>query len=119
MKTIYKAIFIFSVALFAQNVTAQKATISGTVTDSQSPLPGATIILSNNQKATTDFSGYFTIQDVRSGSLELQIAYIGYETKNIKVEVKDNQRVSLGIIRLETNSKELSESSCKRNEPKK
>ncbi|RKR04827.1 TonB-dependent receptor [Flavobacterium sp. 90] len=109
MKTIYKAIFIFSVALFAQNVTAQKATISGTVTDSQSPLPGATIILSNNQKATTDFSGYFTIQDVRSGSLELQIAYIGYETKNIKVEVKDNQRVSLGIIRLETNSKELSE----------
>ncbi|WP_337966061.1 TonB-dependent receptor [uncultured Flavobacterium sp.] len=109
MKTIYKAIFIFSVALFAQNMTAQKATISGTVTDSQSPLPGATIILSNNQKATTDFSGYFTIQDVRSGSLELQIAYIGYETKNIKVEVKDNQHVSLGIIRLETNSKELSE----------
>jgi len=109
MKTIYKAIFIFSVAFFAQNMTAQKATISGTVTDSQSPLPGATIILSNNQKATTDFSGYFTIQDVRSGSLELQIAYIGYETKNIKVEVKDNQHVSLGIIRLETNSKELSE----------
>ncbi|SNR46949.1 TonB-dependent receptor [Flavobacterium sp. ov086] len=109
MKTIYKAIFIFSVALFAQNMTAQKATISGTVTDSQSPLPGATIILSNNQKATTDFSGYFTIQDVRSGSLELQIAYIGYETKNIKIEVKDNQQVRLGIIRLETNSKELSE----------
>lgn len=109
MKTIYKAIFIFSVALFTQNMTAQKGTISGTITDTQSPLPGATILLSNNQKATTDFSGAFSIQDVRSGSFELQISYIGYEVKTIKVEIKDNQKLNLGIIQLSTNSKELNE----------
>lgn len=109
MKTIYKAIFIFLAILFAQNMTAQKGTISGTITDSQSPLPGATIILSNNQKTTTDFSGAFTIQDVRPGNFELQIAYIGYETKTIAVEIKDNQKISLGIITLTTNSKELNE----------
>ncbi|WP_264551117.1 TonB-dependent receptor [Flavobacterium sp. N2038] len=109
MKTIYKAIFILSLLLFAENMTAQKATIRGTITDSQSPLPGATIILSNNQKATTDFSGYFTIQDVRAGSFDLQISYIGYEVKTIRIEVKDNEQLNLGIIRLETNSKELNE----------
>jgi TonB-dependent receptor len=98
-----------TVALFTSNVIAQKTTISGTITDAQSSLPGATIILSNNQKATTDFNGFFTIQDIRSGSFELEIAYIGYEVKRIKVELKDNQHLDLGIIALEVNSKELTE----------
>lgn len=109
MRTIFKAIFIFSVVLFTSKMSAQKATLSGTVTDAQSPLPGATILLSNNQKATTDFNGYFSIQDVRSGSVELQISYIGYAAKSIRIEVKDNQHLNLGLIALETNSKELSE----------
>lgn len=109
MKTIYKVFIIFSITLLTQKIAAQKATISGTVTDAQSPLPGASIILSNNQKATTDFSGEFTINDVKSGSLELQISYIGYELKTIKIEIKENQQLNLGVISLKTNSKELNE----------
>jgi TonB-dependent receptor len=109
MKTIYQAIFIFSVALFSQKIAAQNATISGTITDVQSPLPGATIVLSKNQKVTTDFSGDFIINDITAGSLELQISYIGYEIKTIKVDIKENERLNLGIITLRASSKQLNE----------
>ncbi len=110
MKTIYQAVFILSVVLFTQKIGAQNATISGAITDAQSPLPGATVVLSErNQKTTTDFSGNFIIKDISSGSVELQISYIGYEVKIIKVQVKENERLNLGLITLNTNSKQLNE----------
>jgi TonB-dependent receptor len=109
MITFYKAIIIFSVALFAQKNIAQNATIRGTITDAQSPLPGATIVLSKSQKTTTDFSGDFIINDITEGNLELQISYIGYETKIIEVKIKENERLNLGVITLMASSKVLNE----------
>ncbi|KVV15524.1 TonB-dependent receptor [Flavobacterium sp. TAB 87] len=109
MKRILKFTVFFSALFLVQNLNAQNATINGNISDNQSPLPGATIALSNNQKVTTDFNGDFTIQDIKSGSLEMKISYIGYEAKIIKIAINDNQQVNLGIIKLEPNSKELNE----------
>jgi TonB-dependent receptor len=109
MKTIYKAILIFSVALFTQKIAAQNAIITGTITDAQSPLPEATIVLSKNQKVTSDFSGDFVINDITAGNLELQISYIGYEVKIIEIKIKENEHLNLGLIILKANSKELNE----------
>lgn len=109
MKKIYQAILIFSIVICTQKAIAQNATISGIVTDAQSPLPGASILQGSYQKATADWTGSFTIKKIHTGSFELQISYLGYETKTITGEIKENEQLNLGTIILSPNSTKLNE----------
>lgn len=109
MKKIYKAIIILSIVIFAPKASAQNATISGTITDSQSPLPGASVTQGKFQKASADWAGAFIIKKIPSGSFELQISYIGYETKTITGNIKENEQLNLGTIVLSPSSTKLNE----------
>ena len=65
----------------AQNISQ---TVRGTVLDkiSQSPLPGAVVMLVNSQPiiaATTDGQGKFTLQNVPVGKQSVKITYFGYK----------------------------------------
>jgi hypothetical protein len=64
------------------------SSVRGHVTDrlSHSPLPGATIKLagSNPLLATaSDLNGYFSLENVPTGRVTLEISYVGYETATI------------------------------------
>ncbi|OCB76148.1 TonB-dependent receptor [Flavobacterium crassostreae] len=109
MRTVYKILVIFGIAMLAQKVSAQNATVTATVADAQSPLPGATVVLSTNHSTTTDFTGEFVINDIKPGAYQLQISYIGYALKVLDITLKPNQRLNLGMVYLTTNSKELNE----------
>ncbi len=60
-------------------------TVTGTVTESQGPLPGVNIIVKGTQNGTTtDFDGRYTISNVAEDAI-LVFSYIGFITKEVLV----------------------------------
>ena len=77
---------------------AQMKTVSGTIIaeDNQSPLSGATVKIRGTRRITqTDANGKFSIQ-ASEGEI-LQISYVGYTTKDIKVGSAPSINVKLGV----------------------
>lgn len=83
---------------------AKTGLIKGKLLDEKSnePVIGATIVLldQNNSilKGTiTDIKGDFALKNLETGKYPLQISYIGYKTKELSVEVKENKPIDLSI----------------------
>ncbi|MFB9056187.1 SusC/RagA family TonB-linked outer membrane protein [Mariniflexile ostreae] len=69
---------------------AQAQNITGTVSDANGPLPGASVIVKGtSQGATTDFDGKFTLENVVSNAT-LKVSFVGYAAKEMPV---NNQTV--------------------------
>lgn len=96
----------FAIAVFLMTVTAfSQGTITGTVLDgdSNSPLPGATVMVKGTTNGTSsDFDGNFTIS-VSSATGTLVVSYIGFDSKQISFTASGN----IGSIVLEPNTEEL------------
>ncbi|WP_318310520.1 SusC/RagA family TonB-linked outer membrane protein [Flagellimonas crocea] len=70
-------------------------TVSGTVSDANGPLPGASVLVKGTTNGTqTDFDGNFTLNDVASGAT-LVFSYIGYKTQEIAVNGQSTINVTL------------------------
>ncbi len=80
--------------LFMTQLMAQQS-VSGSVSDSDGPLPGATIVVQGtNDGVSTDFDGNFSIQ-ANAGDV-LEISYVGFQTQLITVSAnQDNISVIL------------------------
>ena len=73
---------------------AQSGSVSGTVSDSDGPLPGATVVVKGtNTGVTTDFDGNFSIQ--ASGDDVLVVSYVGFESQEVGVSNQTNISVVL------------------------
>lgn len=73
--------------LFVVGFVHAQITVTGTVMDGKfgGPLPGATVKVKGTTTGTqTDFDGNFSIK-VQDGNAELEISFMGYETKTLKV----------------------------------
>ena len=70
-------------------------TITGKVVDKDGlPLPGVSVaVAGKDQQAQTDANGQFKIQAAEKD--ELKLAYIGYETKQLKVRGNDSLNVTM------------------------
>lgn len=85
------------------NAQSPTQTIRGTVTDkqSQTPLPGASVVLVNSQplKGTvTDLEGSFRLEQVPVGRQELKITYVGYNENAVpNILVTSGKEVILSI----------------------
>ncbi len=85
MNRIRNLIFGACALLFVSSYTYGQKTVTGTVSDANGPLPGASIVVKGTTNGTTtDFDGNYTI-DVQSNEATLIISYIGYTTKEILV----------------------------------
>ena len=72
----------------------QAKKITGTVSDAMGPIIGATVKVKGTQNATvTDLDGHFTL-DAPQGAT-LQISYIGFVTREIKVGAESNYPITL------------------------
>lgn len=96
---------VFAILLLAIQLGFSQSKISGTVLDENSvPIPGANVIVTNeNSKskgASTNIDGNFSLQLNESGTYNLKVTFIGYNTYNTTVKVSENQDVSLGNISL-------------------
>ena len=83
---IFKIYTIAVFSLFSLIVNAQELTqsVKGKVTDidTQSPLPGAYVIIVGSDPmvgAVTDMDGNFRIDNIKIGRLSLKISFVGYE----------------------------------------
>ena len=86
-KTFYIRNGLFLImTLFMTQLMAQQ-TVSGLVSDSDGPLPGATVIVQGtNNGVSTDFDGNFSIQADEGDVLE--ISYVGFQTQMITIYVR-------------------------------
>ena len=72
---------------YLDNSTDRK-TVTGVVTDNVGPVIGANVLVKGTTNGViTDFDGKFTLSNVPEGAI-LQISFIGYQTKEIKVAGK-------------------------------
>lgn len=110
MKVSRVLLLVFSFLIFTSTLIAQNGAIKGKVVDEQSnPLPGVSVLLGKTLKgSSTDFDGYFTIQNVSKGKVTLNLSFVGYAAKSIEVEV-GNQVVDLGTITLMPSEESLDE----------
>ncbi|AZQ59527.1 carboxypeptidase-like regulatory domain-containing protein [Maribacter sp. MJ134] len=92
-------LFVFLFAVF-YNVSAQSnGVLSGKVLDAEiynEPLLMASLCLKGTSwKAQTNFNGNFEIAGVTPGKYTLQISFLGYETVEVPVEIKDGERLDV------------------------
>ena len=83
-----KQLFIKSILLvsgFLLMGMAQAQTVTGTVSESNGPLPGANVLVKGTTNgATTDFDGNYTLNNVPSDAI-LVISYVGFTTLEVAV----------------------------------
>jgi len=84
--------------------------VTGTITDETGgSLPGANVAIKGSSTATsTDFDGKFTLNST-TGSGEIVISFLGYDSKTVKFTVSNGSTTNLGEIVLASNSNELTE----------
>lgn len=74
---------------------AQAQEVSGTVSDANGPLPGASVVVKGTTTGTqTDFDGNFSIQ-VSSSDAVLVFSYVGYSTQEVAVSGRSSINVVL------------------------
>lgn len=98
MKSTFTLLFTVACAI----VLAQTGSISGRVIDSQTlePLPFANAFLNNTTiGASTDTKGEFILKNVPNGTFDIIYSFIGYQTFQSRVAVKEGEEVKV-IIRL-------------------
>ncbi|CAL2103179.1 TonB-dependent receptor [Tenacibaculum sp. 190130A14a] len=102
-------IFLFLLSFNIAKSQNCKHTFSGLVEDfhDKSPIVGATVIIKNQNKyATTNFEGKFSINNVCSGKIVVEISHVACETQTIEINIsKDIYK----IIDLEHHIEELNE----------
>ena len=94
----FKSLILFTGLIIGSHAIGQ-ITITGTISDSDGPLPGASIVVQgSNLGVTSDFDGNFEIEANEADVLEL--SYVGFKTQMVKV---DSNQKNISII-LESDS---------------
>ncbi|MDC6365509.1 MULTISPECIES: SusC/RagA family TonB-linked outer membrane protein [Flavobacteriaceae] len=74
---------------------AKAQTVSGTVSDANGPLPGASVLVKGTTNGTqTDFDGNYTLNDIDDAAT-LVFSYIGFKTTEIAVNGQSTINVTL------------------------
>ena len=95
--------FLILMLVFSAAVNAQ-ITVSGTVSDSNGPIPGVNIIVKGTKTSTvSNFDGTYTLQSVPANSI-LVFSFIGYKTYEVSV----NNKTKIDAL-LEENLNDLKE----------
>lgn len=91
--TLFKGFLMLGAFLCFGLMKAQ--TVTGTVSDANGPLPGASVVVKGTTNGTqTDFDGNYTLNNV-GGTATLVFSYVGYKTTEVAVAGKSTINVSL------------------------
>jgi len=92
MKTIFSTVILLFMTVFT---FAQNNTVQGKIVDiNNNSLPGVNVFVKNSlQGSETDLDGRFVIKNIKGNQI-LVISYVGYKTKEIKI----NKSIDLGTI---------------------
>lgn len=82
---------------------AQTGSVKGTILDDETgeAIVGANILIKGTTNGViTDADGKFALENVPAGSLVLVISFIGYDNRELSVDVSDGRAAQLGSVRL-------------------
>lgn len=114
-KYCFNILFLFFVL---STVSAQKATIKGTVFDDQNtfPIEYASVALLNSldnsvvSGSVTNKNGGFTIKNINAGKYKLKIYFVGYQEQIVEnISIQNNQLLQLDPIKLKLGNQVLQE----------
>lgn len=91
------------------NVYGQNGQIIGVVKDAEGTLPGVSVRLNEQWHTVSDMEGHFQFDMLPSGNYELKIAYLGYQQLEKKINLKPDEILDLGQIKIELSTTELAE----------
>ncbi len=95
--TLLLLIFLVAIAP-VQAQSDSPVSVKGIITTGGSPLPGATVTLINTQFGTaTDTAGAFQFIDVPTGTYQLSVSLIGYESYRKTVKLTAGQVINLSV----------------------
>ncbi|MEN0048824.1 MAG: TonB-dependent receptor, partial [Bacteroidota bacterium] len=82
------------------HLTAQKASIKGTITDVEGvSMPGVNLLLDKAQQGTvSDADGNFEFTNLDAGTYTLTTSFIGYQTQSQKINLVAGQQLILDFI---------------------
>jgi outer membrane receptor for ferrienterochelin and colicins len=85
--------------LFSEHLFAQTFSVSGKVTDSlNNPLPRVNVVVLENDKgAATNLDGEYIIENLPSGTYNLEFSIIGYESKKLRI-VLTNKSITADVV---------------------
>lgn len=104
LKITFSALLFFSIPAYSQ----VKYTLSGNITDSENgeDLIGVNIIVPSLRVGTATNSYGFYSLTLSQGMQEIEVSYLGYETKRINVDLNGNTKLN---VRLTTENNQLDE----------
>jgi len=89
----YRSLLILGIFMVCGFANAQ--TVTGTVTDANGPLPGASVIIKGTTNGTqTDFDGNYTLNNVASNAV-LVVSFVGYVAKEVNVNGQSTVNIKL------------------------
>ena len=78
-----------------QTTYAQQKTVSGTVLETEGPLPGANVLVKGTSNGTqTDFDGKFSLPNVNATDI-LVVSYVGF--KNVEIPVGNQTSITVTL----------------------
>ncbi|MFC2133025.1 carboxypeptidase-like regulatory domain-containing protein [Bacteroidota bacterium] len=95
-------LIFFTISISSLTIAQPKGTLRGVVTDSTSGEAlayGNVFIQELNIGASTDARGYFLIRSIPANTIyTLIVSYVGYNKKNIPVNIEENRMTHLDIV---------------------
>ena len=107
-KILLLSLLICSLTAFSQS---NNINVTGTIYDSEgAPIAGATVVIEELLKGvTTNVDGVYNLStNAKSGSYTLKVSYLGFEAKEISVNLKQGETVNVAL-QLEESSYDLDE----------
>lgn len=78
--------------------SAQTGILTGSVTENNEPLPGVNILVINTTIGNvSDENGYYKITRIPVGKQSIRFSAVGYRSKTIDVEIKENKTLELNV----------------------
>ena len=95
MKQIIFRCFLFASIFLLCGMASAQQTVSGTVTDTEGPLLGATVAIKGTSTGTTtDFDGNYTLNNVPEDAI-LVFSFVGYQTQELQLDGRTTIDVNL------------------------
>lgn len=92
----FLSIIVFIITSLSVTILAANSSIEGYIKDAKTgePLIGANVILIGTSiGAAANTNGRYNIQNVMPGSYTISVSYIGYQSKKVKIYIKESEHI--------------------------
>ncbi|WP_299457956.1 TonB-dependent receptor [uncultured Microscilla sp.] len=105
LKNIFTCVLLLVTGI-SSSFAAHQGSIQGVVqsVNDHLPLAGASVLLvETNQGVATDAFGKYQFDHLKAGQYTLRFSYIGYQTQQISLTIRDNESVKLTTLLVSSN----------------